>query len=132
MSANIYLFKVSNRNTRKKMWNMFKVNNKNIRTTSVTSFWCFFCWLLTYFTPFPSVSINDLEHFYCWVRCNVSFLSTYTIRQKSKSQRKEKYKRSKNKPNKREKTKNVIHDEGQFNKGCERWISIGNRIFSYT
>ena len=31
---NIYLFKIYNRSTRKKMWNMFKVNNKNTRTTS--------------------------------------------------------------------------------------------------
>ena len=27
---------------------MFKVNNKNIRTTSVTSFWCFYCKLETH------------------------------------------------------------------------------------
>ena len=32
--AGIYLLKVSNRSTRKKVWNMFKVNNKNTRTTS--------------------------------------------------------------------------------------------------
>ena len=25
----MYLFKVNNKNTKKKMWNMFKVNNKN-------------------------------------------------------------------------------------------------------
>ena len=29
-TVNIYLFKVINRNTRKKVWNVFKVNNKNI------------------------------------------------------------------------------------------------------
>ena len=39
------------------VWNMFKVNNKNTRT----SFWCFYCWLWTYFTPFSSVSIVDFE-----------------------------------------------------------------------
>ena len=39
---------------------MFKVNNKDIRTTSLTSFWCFsFIW--TYFTPFSCVSILDFE-----------------------------------------------------------------------
>ena len=38
--ANIYLFKINNRN-RKKVWNMFKNNNKNTTTTSLTSFWCF-------------------------------------------------------------------------------------------
>ena len=26
-----------------KMWNTFKVNNKNIRTTSLALFWCFYC-----------------------------------------------------------------------------------------
>ena len=34
-AANTYLFKVSNRNTRKKVRNMFKVHNKNTRTTDV-------------------------------------------------------------------------------------------------
>ena len=42
--ANIYFFKVNNRNTKKKkVWNMFKVNNKNTRTTSMMSFSCFYC-----------------------------------------------------------------------------------------
>ena len=41
--ANIYLFKVDSRNIRKKVWNMFKVNNKNTTTTSLTLFWCFYC-----------------------------------------------------------------------------------------
>ena len=36
----IILFKVDNRNTRKR--NMFKINNKNTRTTSMMSFLCFF------------------------------------------------------------------------------------------
>ena len=40
MPANGYLFKFNNRNTRKKMVNMFKVNSKNNRTRSPTSFWC--------------------------------------------------------------------------------------------
>ena len=35
--ASIYLFKVNNRNDRKKMRSMFKVNNKDRRTTSMTS-----------------------------------------------------------------------------------------------
>ena len=41
-SANIYLIKVNNRNT-KRYWeicSMFKVNNKNTRKTSLTWFWC--------------------------------------------------------------------------------------------
>ena len=40
---------------------MFKVNNKNTITTSKTSFWCFYCELLTYFTSFPRASIIDFE-----------------------------------------------------------------------
>ena len=49
--ANIYWFKVNNRNNRKRCeickWNiqseMFKVNNKNTRTTSMTLFGRFYC-----------------------------------------------------------------------------------------
>ena len=48
---------------------MFKVNNKNTRATSMTSFWCFYCSLLTYFISFPSVSIIDFE------QVNVSWVS---------------------------------------------------------
>ena len=40
---------------------MFKVNNKNTRTTSLTSFWCFYCQLQTYFAPFSRISIADFE-----------------------------------------------------------------------
>ena len=43
------------------VWNMFKVNIKNTRTKSLTSFWCFYCWLGTYFKSFSSVSIIDFE-----------------------------------------------------------------------
>ena len=35
---------------------MFKVSNKN-----TTSFWCFYCQLWTYFTPFSSVSVVDFK-----------------------------------------------------------------------
>ena len=38
--AAIYLLKVNHRNTRTKVWNMFKVNNKNTR---MASFWCLYC-----------------------------------------------------------------------------------------
>ena len=41
-SAFIYLLKFNNRNPRKRLWVTFKFNNKNTRTTSVTSFWCFY------------------------------------------------------------------------------------------
>ena len=50
--------------TLEKVWHMFRVNNKNIRTTSLTSFWCVYCRLWTYFIPFCTYftpSIVDLE-----------------------------------------------------------------------
>ena len=40
---------------------MFKVNNKDTRTTSSTSFWCLYCYLWTYFTTCSSVSIVNFE-----------------------------------------------------------------------
>ena len=46
---------------------MFGVNNENTRTTSVTSFWCLYCWLWICFTPFSSVSIVCFVVFFCWV-----------------------------------------------------------------
>ena len=36
--AGIYLLKVNNRNTRTKVWNMFKINNKDSKTTPMASF----------------------------------------------------------------------------------------------
>ena len=54
---------------------MFKVNNKDTRTTSVTSFWCLYCQFWTYFTPFFSVSTVDVQQvIVCWV-----FSSTHII-----------------------------------------------------
>ena len=45
---------------------MFKVNNKDTRTT--TSFWCFDYKLWTYFTPCSGVSILNFEQAYAdWV-----------------------------------------------------------------
>ena len=40
---------------------MLEFNNKNTITTSLTSCWCFYCKLGTYFTPFSNVSIVDFE-----------------------------------------------------------------------
>ena len=40
---------------------MFEVNNKETKTTSMTSFSCLYCWLWTYFTSCSSVSAVDLE-----------------------------------------------------------------------
>ena len=36
-------------------------DNKKTRTTSMTSFWSFYCSILLYFTSFSSVSIVDFE-----------------------------------------------------------------------
>ena len=44
-----------------KVWDMFKIMNKNARTISVTYFRGFYRQLWTYFTPFSSVSIVDFE-----------------------------------------------------------------------
>ena len=50
-----------NAKTKERVWNMFKVKNENTTTTSFTWFWCFYCQLWTYSTPFSSVSIVDFE-----------------------------------------------------------------------
>ena len=47
--------------TVKKVWNMFKFNNKNTRTLSLTSFWCFIVNFWSYFTPFSCIFIVDFE-----------------------------------------------------------------------
>ena len=39
----------------------YRVNNKNTRTTSMTSFWCLDCYLKTDFTHCSGVSIDDFE-----------------------------------------------------------------------
>ena len=44
-----------------KEWNKFTVNNKENRTTPITSLWCLHCSLWTYFTPCSSVSIVTFE-----------------------------------------------------------------------
>ena len=38
--------------TLQKVWNVLKVNNIGTKTKLLTSFWCLYCWLWTYFTPF--------------------------------------------------------------------------------
>ena len=47
--------------TKYKMWNMFKVNNKNTKTTSLTSSWCFIG-NFEHISHLFSVSIADSEH----------------------------------------------------------------------
>ena len=41
--AGNYIFKVNNRNTRTKVWNMFKVNNKDTKKTPLASFCFLYC-----------------------------------------------------------------------------------------
>ena len=40
---------------------MFKVNTKNTRTMSLTSFWCFFLLTMNYFTPFATVDFEQVN-----------------------------------------------------------------------
>ena len=86
-STGIYLLKINNRNTRarceicskltiktlerrsklitetlSKVWNMFKVNNKNTKATPMASVWCLYWELWTYFTPCSSVFIVNFEN----------------------------------------------------------------------
>ena len=58
--VNIYLLKANNRNT-EKVWIYVKVNNKDPRMISVTSFCCHHYQLRTYFTPFFRFSIVNFE-----------------------------------------------------------------------
>ena len=53
------------------MWNLFKVNNKDNRTTLLTSFWCFYCFYWTYFTHCSSDSILDFAERRYWRRSGV-------------------------------------------------------------
>ena len=57
--ANIYLFKVNDRDTRNRYEIQLKFTTKNNRATTIKSSWCFYFWLWTYFTP--SVFIVDFE-----------------------------------------------------------------------
>ena len=57
----IYLLKVNTRNTRTNVWHMFKVNNKDTRTTPLAPFRWLHCYLWTYFTH-CYLSIVNFEH----------------------------------------------------------------------
>ena len=71
--TNIYLFKVNNRNTRKR-WKVCSKLIKKFRMTSFTSFWWFYCKLWTNFTLFSSVPIVDFE------QVNVSLVTSDIFR----------------------------------------------------
>ena len=63
------LFKANIRNITKKLWNMFNVNDKDTRTMSMASFWCFYSWFRAYFIPSSSV--------YCWFWTIFCWLKLY-------------------------------------------------------
>ena len=66
LPANICLFRVNNRNTRKRCEICWKLIMK---ITSMTSCWCFYCWLWTYSTLLYSVSVVGFEQVnVCWVK----------------------------------------------------------------
>ena len=56
----IYLFKVNNGNTRS-LWNLFKVNREDTRTTLLTFSWFLHRYLLTDFIHCSCVSVLDFE-----------------------------------------------------------------------
>ena len=81
--AGIYMFKVSWRNTRKKVWNLSKVNNKD--TTFLKSFYCWIwagkCRLGTYYMDNPLriqqtlfIIIKNLYPFYMKLLIYSAFL----------------------------------------------------------
>ena len=47
--------------TLEKAWNALS-NDEYTRTTSLTSFWCFYSYLWTYSIPFSNVSMTHFEH----------------------------------------------------------------------
>ena len=61
ITAGNYMFKVINRNTRTRCEIFSKLTIKALRRTPMASFWCFYCLLETYFTPYSSVSIVNFE-----------------------------------------------------------------------
>ena len=58
----------------KKLWDMFKVNQKDTKMVTVKSFWSLYFSLHRYFTPFSIVSIVDLEQ----VNCRANFVRLIT------------------------------------------------------
>ena len=58
--AGNYMFKVNNRNTRTKCEICSKLTIK-VPERHQASFWCLYCWLWTYFTPYSSVSTVNFE-----------------------------------------------------------------------
>ena len=61
------------------LWNQFKVHNKDIRTMSVTSFWCLYCYLWTYFTPGLSTSLLLTFNKYMWAGSSLHSLEWVSL-----------------------------------------------------
>ena len=70
---NIYLFKVSNRNTSEKCKICSKLTIKTPKWHHWGSSGVFFCLLWTYFTPFPSISIVGFE------QVNISWVILFSL-----------------------------------------------------
>ena len=59
---NIHLLVQSQRwEHQENVWNLFKVNNKDTRTTSMTSFWCLYDWFCTDFINCSGVSLDEID-----------------------------------------------------------------------
>ena len=43
------------------MWNVFRVKSKDTRMTSMTLFWCLYCWLSTDLAHSSGVSVSDFD-----------------------------------------------------------------------
>ena len=67
-----------------KVWNIFRVKNEDTRMNPMTSSWCLYYQLWTYFTPCSSASVPNLEHvFICWAwwvsfRSEKDFISSFS------------------------------------------------------
>ena len=97
-TASIYLFKVNNRNTRKRCkicskltiktperrhWRrtgVFIVNFENTRMALLTSYWCLYRWLWAYFTPCSSVSIGNFEYVNAGWATNFPYLAWFDFK----------------------------------------------------
>ena len=60
------------------MWNLLKVNNKDNRKTSMTSFWGLYCELWADFKHFSGVFIVDFEQVTCQLRYRLLFFILLT------------------------------------------------------
>ena len=62
----------------KKLWNIFKVNIKDIRTTSMTSFWCLYCYF-EHISHLYLVSLLLLWTGKCLLRTGYNFYCVFIL-----------------------------------------------------